>query len=66
MSMGAKAVQSERFGVRHRAAPLVTDRGSLAPILSTVLTQPYQNRRPPLDGVPHLGLLFQSDQPPSI
>ena len=30
---------------------------ALAPILPTMLAQPYQNRRPALDAIPHLGLL---------
>lgn len=48
---------SERFGVRHRATPLGPNRRPLAPILPTMLAQPYQNRRPALDAIPHLGLL---------
>ena len=47
---------SERFGV-DIAQLFSANRRPLAPILPTMLAQPYQNRRPALDAIPHLGLL---------
>jgi len=47
----------ESLRIGHCATAVGPNRRPLAPILPTMLTQPYQNGLPPLDAIRRLGLL---------